>query len=202
MTRSPICQRLPAPQAIRPFIQATGRSAPGRERFIRSSRSDSPPHRHGARRPLSVRPRRPYRGAPTGRRKCCGRRRHREGDGAASRSDGRPQSAAQLWSSRRARDGQERLTDFPAARGWARNRLRKALSAWATHAERGVGGTRAGSSRRDPHLVRPVPGSERSQNLVEEARRQKAIVVATRPRRLAQIVAWPDELIALAHDHP
>ena len=51
-------------------------------------------------------------------------------------------------------------------------------------------------------LTRLSPLRKGSEDLNKEARRQKAVVVAVGPRHLAQIIAWPDELIALADNHP
>jgi hypothetical protein len=43
---------------------------------------------------------------------------------------------------------------------------------------------------------------ESVKHLIEEARRQKAAIVAVAMRQLAQVVAGPRELVALGADNP
>jgi hypothetical protein len=57
-------------------------------------------------------------------------------------------------------------------------------------------------ARRDAAPAGSIPVGESLEHLIEESRRQKAVVVAVAVRKLAQVVTRPEKFIAFGDDDP
>jgi len=57
-------------------------------------------------------------------------------------------------------------------------------------------------AQRDTALAGAIPVGEGFEHLIEESRRQEAVIVAVAVRTLAQVVAWPEKFVAFGDDDP
>ena len=58
------------------------------------------------------------------------------------------------------------------------------------------------SSRTDAAPARSMPVRKGLEDLIEESRRQEAVIVAVAVGKLAQVIAGPEKLVALVDNDP